>query len=797
MTLRSEDVTIKRATARVRTAVFSICSNNYVGMASALFSTCSEHQPDADLYLVLVDERSPLVHYPVGVATVEASSIGIRDFRQFVFRYDVMELNTAVKPFFILHLMQLGYERVVYLDPDIALLSPIRSVTNALDDGAQLVLTPHICKPSEGEAAPNDFTFMRAGIYNLGFLAVSACNYVIELMQWWCRRLEFYCVNDQPSGVFVDQKFADFFPAFVESTTILRSPGVNLAYWNLEQRSLKEQSGIWFADNSILEFFHFSGFDPRVKGLSKHTELFRGSLDPGLDALLKWYSSLLKSHGYGSVPAGAYAYDRLATGERLSKVVRKLFRDLGSAWSGDPFVSFSAYMHTLDWSEDVYQGRGGELTKLMVGVWRTHLWLRSTFALTSSSGAKAYRQWWIHNSDELDLDPRLAYQSIDTYESARPAVRGLTENAHKRSAPSVIEGVNVVGYCTALSGVGEAARSTIRVLNAAGARFSVFDVELNVASKRHDALISGVVRAAQLDEPVTIYHVNADQLEQVRGQTAALEGHPPPFRIGVPFWELKKFPAAWLESLSRLDEIWAPSRFIQSSLASQLSIPVRYRPLAVHVDDVAASREAFGLPADAFIVLCAYDSLSYQSRKNPRAAIQAFRKAFGHATARPVLLVIKVLNGLGSLKDELDGVDDYLLIQRTMARSEMHALIASCDVFLSLHRSEGFGLVVAEAMALGTPVVATDYSGTTDLISPETGFPVNYRLVDLQQGDYPEWIGQVWADADVEHAAWQLRRICEDAPAAAQIAAQAKQFIEAEFSLSACAKRLHDSTEYQ
>ena len=765
-------------------------------MASALFSTCREHQPHADLYLVLVDEHSLLIAYPEGVRIVEASNIGIRDFKQFAFRYDVMELNTAVKPFFFLHLVQLGYERVVYLDPDIALLSPIKSVTHALDAGADLVLTPHILKPSEGEAQPNDFTFMRAGIYNLGFLAVSACNDVIELIKWWCRRLEFYCINDQASGVFVDQKFADFFPSFVENTTIIRSPGVNLAYWNLQQRSLQQLAGVWFADDSILEFFHFSGYNTGVSGLSKHTSLFRKNLDPPLAALLKWYDDLLEAFGHGSVPAGAYVYDRFATGERLSKVVRKLFRDIDFAWSGDPFFSFKDYMHTLDWSEDVYQGRGGELTKLMVGVWRTHRWLQDTFSLATPSGAKAYRRWWTHNSDKLDVDPRLAFQTIDAYQSVQPSTAELTGRAHERSAPSVIDGVNVVGYCTAVSGVGEAARSTIGVLNAAGARLSVYDLGLNVASRRDDALIGNVAKATQLNESAIIYHVNADQLELVREHTAALEGQAAPFRIGVPFWELQKFPAAWLKALSGLDEIWAPSKFIQMSLASQLPFPVRYRPLAVQVDDVAADREAFGLPADAFIVLCAFDSLSYQSRKNPRAAIQAFREAFARRTpSRPVLLVIKVLNGLGRLKDELEGVHNYMLIEQVMSRSEMHALVASCDVFLSLHRSEGFGLVVAEAMALGKPVIATDYSGTTDLISPETGFPVNYKLIDLKQGDYPEWVGQVWADADVAHAAWHLRRIYEEPSVAAQVGSRAKQFIGSEFSLSACAKRLRDASK--
>ena len=118
----------------------------------------------------------------------------------------------------------------------------------------------------------------------------------------------------------------------------------------------------------------------------------------------------------------------------------------------------------------------------------------------------------------------------------------------------------------------------------------------------------------------------------------------------------------------------------------------------------------------------------------------------------------------GSIKDD----PDIILIEKTLTREQTLALIAACDAVVTLHRSEGLGLLVAEAMVLGKPVIATDYSATTELVTPETGWPVDYRLTPVQEGTYPFHEGQVWADADIDHAAWQMRRVVEDQPEAGE-----------------------------
>jgi glycosyltransferase involved in cell wall biosynthesis len=207
-----------------------------------------------------------------------------------------------------------------------------------------------------------------------------------------------------------------------------------------------------------------------------------------------------------------------------------------------------------------------------------------------------------------------------------------------------------------------------------------------------------------------------------------------------------------------MDEIWAPSRFIADALARRITRPVIHMPVALELTPPAAMpRERFGLPADRFLFFFAFDFLSFIERKNPQAAIAAFRAAFPEAGRAG--LVLKCMNGsvvpekLQAFRDELAGDRDIFLIDDTLTREETLALIASTDAVVSLHRSEGLGLLIAEAMLLGKPVIATDYSASQDLLSAETGYPVRYSLVPVPDGAYPFAEGQVWAEPDVQHAA--------------------------------------------
>ena len=196
------------------------------------------------------------------------------------------------------------------------------------------------------------------------------------------------------------------------------------------------------------------------------------------------------------------------------------------------------------------------------------------------------------------------------------------------------------------------------------------------------------------------------------------------------------------------------------------------------------------------LFLFSFDFLSFSGRKNPAAVLDAFRFAFaGRSFQDDVSLVIKCVNAafapaeMQKLRRELDDRLDIHFLDRELSRSEMLGLIDTVDCVVSLHRSEGLGLLVAEAMALGVPVIATDYSATTELISQATGYPVDYKLIPLKTGDYPHSEGQVWADPDLSHAAWQMRHVVEQSNSNMRLIEAARRHIEAEYGVAAVQRR--------
>jgi hypothetical protein len=189
----------------MRLAVFSLCSNQGVPQAQLLFQTVKEFLPGADRFLILADESHPAVHYPDGCEVITARDLGISNFVGFAFRYGIMELSAALKPFAFLHLLGArGYTHCLYFDPDIEVFSTLPAITEALAANASFILTPHILAPAEQESGPDDIAIMRGGTFNLGFLGVSGTREAHDLLGWWARRLRKQCVDDRPIGLFID-----------------------------------------------------------------------------------------------------------------------------------------------------------------------------------------------------------------------------------------------------------------------------------------------------------------------------------------------------------------------------------------------------------------------------------------------------------------------------------------------------------------------------------------------------------------------------------------------------------------
>jgi glycosyltransferase involved in cell wall biosynthesis len=233
-----------------------------------------------------------------------------------------------------------------------------------------------------------------------------------------------------------------------------------------------------------------------------------------------------------------------------------------------------------------------------------------------------------------------------------------------------------------------------------------------------------------------------------------------PYRIGLWVWELPSFQSEWFANFASYDEIWVPSTFCQQAVAAATEKPVHLVPLVVeqqsnvvnNLETRVAFRAKWGIPADKFVFYYMFDASSYIERKNPFAVIEAFREAFVHETGAHLLLKIgygksnkpftrHLTRLLGTLVK-----GSFTIIEEVLCRLEIDALVVASDCCVSPHRSEGFGLTVAEALFFGKPVVATDFGGTTDFLTPETGYPVAYKLIEIERDIGPYKRGNIWAD---------------------------------------------------
>ena len=231
-------------------------------------------------------------------------------------------------------------------------------------------------------------------------------------------------------------------------------------------------------------------------------------------------------------------------------------------------------------------------------------------------------------------------------------------------------------------------------------------------------------------------------------------------------WELEVFPENWAPyAFELVDEIWASSEFLFDMYQKATKKTIRLVPMAASVSRASKkTRKDFGLPENKYLYLFVFDFKSSIQRKNPFALIEAFKKTFSK-TQDPVELILKVMNGNEKSAEWLEFLkhtqsDSRIrIIQQTLDRPDVLALIENCDAYVSLHRSEGFGRTLAEAMLFGKPVIATNYSGNVDFMPVDLSYNVNYKLKKLQIGDY-QWAENaeaVWAEPDIEHAAIQLR----------------------------------------
>ncbi len=370
-------------------------------------------------------------------------------------------------------------------------------------------------------------------------------------------------------------------------------------------------------------------------------------------------------------------------------------------------------------------------------------------------------------------------------------------------------GVNVSGYFTSEKGMGEASRSDVRSLRAGGIPFVLSNVT-DMLSKNIDRRFDEYMDESN-PYPVNLIHINAGELPAFfRSKDASyFDGR---YNIAYWTWELSRFPDEWVQNARLVHEIWVPSSFVQEAVSSAASIPVIVMPHSIELPkeeegvEGTVQRDVMqvlgmgrGGGKSRFTFLTIFDFHSMMARKNPEAAIAAYRLAFEAGDG--CMLIIKTAHGdvypkeLSYLKRLAEGRQDIQIVDKVLPREEVWNIMSGCDCYVSLHRSEGFGLTIAEAMALGKPVVATGYSGNMDFMTPLNSYPVKYNLIDIERDYVVYRKGSVWADADVESAAHAMRSIYDDYDAAKKIGEAATRDVRELFNPEVIGGRIRKRLE--
>ena len=778
---------------------FSVCTIvacNYIGRALVLHDSLKAQHAGVDFWLLLIDD-APLGDRAAGalerrgIHALRVGEIGLspEEIGNFRFAYNLTEVSTAYKPWMMETVARLSDRDVFYIDPDIEFFAPMTPLVEAVRQH-EAVLTPHVLEPMKRDGArPSESDIMGSGIYNLGFLGLN--RGATRVTDWWRERLKREAFIAPSEQRFTDQRWMDFAPGLFDCY-ISKDETFNVAYWNCDQRPVLFEDGHYVIRGRPLVFFHYSGLDERKpKQLTRH--------DGGRPrVLLSEYPALARLVGgyIGALKAvqkecrdveSSYPFDQFPGGGKISGVLRRVFlqelvraEDENRVPPPSPFGRGGEEQFFAWLSAPVVPACGGtSLPRAVVLLSEHSPDLLAVFSPLVGDDAMRLMQWVrTEVAAKFSLPPRLV-----------PAPIALES---RESFTSLAEGIELVGYLRTESGVGQAARLLARAMEASSVPFGT-RVDSSAPSRQSAPFAPSGAESLAKGEAFEccVLCVNADAVASTRRQLGLgyFRGRP---TAGLWFWEVEKFPERLHHAFGEVDEVWVATEFIRKTIAAVSPVPVHLVPLPFGVAEPAGQldRRAVGIP-DGFFFLFSFDFFSIFKRKNPLGLVEAFKLAFKEGEGPS--LVIKGINGdahgedLKRLRRAAGGRKDIIVLVGYMDAAANQALKAACDCYVSLHRSEGLGLTIAEAMMQKKPVIATAYSGNMDFTNEQNSYLCQFKMVPVGEGAAPYCPDALWAEPDVHHAAKLMRHVYSNPGEAAEKGRRAAADLAEQFSPQRCA----------
>ena len=660
--------------------------------------------------------------------------------------------------------------------------------------------------PPDDCQQPSRDQLLDAGTLATELTAVDASDRARGFLSWWAARLrDVFGPLEVSTRNVADWRLRWLSTVLELAPTRFRTgifdPGSSASGWNLDVEPLLETAdGLTVGGRFPLRLIDLTDFDPaHPYRLGPQFSRVRFSREPALQALVHRYSDELCLAGWGDVTRRREIGRTLPNGIEFDEPMWTLFEmayqlgaDFGDLFSVDGTESFT------QWLEQPVNGD----TALGIPRYVFHRVTRERPDVVAAVGRiDATNRDFIRWCDqfgryELGISDRFQPRPCAPTQAVSPTVTQSSGDAADSLVATGAEGpgVRVTGYLGQMLGLGAAARGYVQGLQAAGVPVSTVQVPIN-----HPELLSSDEYGQLPFTDATHHHghqfelvcINPDELPQFVDRVGLSYFKGP--RIGVWGWETDSIPTRWRGAFELVDEIWVYSEFVAESFRHVQGVPV----VAVAPPVEAPAAAGVPLPVDlppGFLFLFMFDYMSTTRRKNPVALIEAFKRAF--APGEGPQLLIKTLNApLRPMSEEellwaTHGRPDIHIVDRSLTPAEKDALIAGCDCYVSLHRSEGFGLTMAEAMAIGKPVIATGYSGNVDFMDESNSFLVDYELTTVGPDCdiYPA--DGTWAEPSIAHAAALLRRVYDDPEKAAQIGMRAREDIARKLSPEATGDKM-------
>ena len=660
--------------------------------------------------------------------------------------YRGRDLSDRLLPAFLHRLQNRGAAAVAWFECSTLLFAPLSSAE--LPDADHAVAATEAIRNSFGDSGRS-------------FIAITSAA---ELdLKAWLDRARQRSSDDENS-------FADV------PHRVIASPTFAAAYWNLDPKSLASSAGGYEVDGQPLRSFDFRGYDrEKPHLLSKyqgHEPRILLSQWHAIAGLCDEYQEKLTDAGATAAKVAGHDFDVLPGGleidERMLQFYRNALAEFRRSQFPEPPSPFgpAGEQGFLDW----LNGPAGEtqsgVTRYMMAVRDEREDVKQAFPDPLGADAKAFRDWYLlFGSRELDLPSAL--------------VPGDDARKCGSAGKQRLSAVNVAGYFRAELGLGVAGRALLSALEAA--EIPINTVPFGATANRQEHPFED--RKTDVSADINLVCVNPDQLETFAEETGAALRHGR-YTIGVWFWEAEDFPNAFHGAFNYVDEIWVASEFMREAFLKVSPKPVfKYvLPIEPPPIDRSLSRADLGLPSQ-FTFLFTFDLLSVLERKNPVGLIHAFTEAFPQGGGPA--LVIKTINGdkrpreMEKLRYFARGRSDIILMDGYLSAIQNSTVTALADCYVSLHRSEGFGLTMAEAMALGKPTIATAYSGNLEFMTEENSYLCPYRLCPIGPEREPYPATSEWAEPDIRAAAELFRDVYTQREAAARQGQRAAQDIRA------------------